>query len=412
MRVLAVNQFYAPDTAATAQLLTQLCEDLVGLGDEVTAVASRGAYLGGGLLPAREVLGGVEVVRPWSTRLGKRTNLHRLSDYLSFWATSVARVAAERRPDVILALTTPPMIAAGVGGVARARGVPFVTWVQDVYPEAAVELEALGAEQAVTHALRAVARLTHRLTHTTVVLSERMAQRMVAQGQAPERIRVVHNWSDGEAVRPLAHADNPFRREHAREGEFLVVYSGNIGKGHDVETLLGAARALHATHPEVRFLFIGDGVRRAEAERLAEGLSTVRFLPYQPFEALAQSLSAADVHLVSLRDRLEGLLVPSKLYGILAAGRPLVFVGPADSEVARVIRAHDVGWELRVGDVDGLARTLAGAAADRADTARRGAVAREVFERDLDRPIAVQRWREVLAEAAGTAATAGTTRTR
>ena len=396
MRILAVNQFYRPDNAATAQLLTQLCEDLVAGGDEVTVVASRGAYLGGGQLPAREFLSGVEVVRPWSTRLGKRTNAHRVSDYLSFWASSVLQLAIERQPDVILALSTPPMIAAGAGAVAASRRIPLVTWVQDVYPEAAVALGALSPSHPLVAALRLVSTATHRMSRTTVVLSETMGKRVAQQGQSRARIRVVHNWSDGAVVRPIAHDDNPFRREHVRPGQFLVTYSGNLGKGHDLTTLVNAARALDERHPHIQCLFIGDGVRRVETERMARGLSNVRFLPYQPFSELAASLSAADIHLVSLREGLEGLLVPSKLYGILAAGRPVMFVGPPESEVARVVTEHEVGWAGRPGDSVGLARAIEAAASDPHATAVQGERARALFEERFERRVAVANWRRVL----------------
>jgi colanic acid biosynthesis glycosyl transferase WcaI len=211
---------------------------------------------------------------------------------------------------------------------------------------------------------------------------------------------VIPNWADGRAIQPLAHEDNPFRREHDLKGRFVAMYSGNLGEGHDAATLIGAARILEAKRPEVLFLFIGDGSRRAEAERLARGLKNVRFLPYQPYEGLRQSLSAADVHLISLREGLDGLLVPSKLYGALASGRPIMYVGPSACEVARVTREHDVGWEGRPGDAAGLAGAIEAAAASPAWSRERGARARAIFEAEFDRPIAVERWRRVLAEAA------------
>lgn len=400
MRILAINQFYAPDKAATAQLLAQLCEDLVRAGDEVTVIASRGAYAGEGALPAREVIAGVQVLRPWSTRLGKKSHLHRISDYLSFWATSVLRVASVERPDVILALTTPPMIATGAAMVASARGIPLVTWIQDVYPEAAVKLGALRPGHPLAAVLRRVSTTTHGLTHTSVVLSEKMAERIVAQGQRRERIEVIANWSDGAIVRPIPHAENPFRQERFTDDHFVVLYSGNLGVGHDIATLIEAARILESTHPDVQFLFVGDGARRAEAEERARGLSNVGFLPYQPFEALPFSLSCADLHLVSLREGLEGLLVPSKIYGILAVGRPVVFVGPEESEVAKLITTHDMGWVHAPGDARGVAKAISAAARDIADTRARGERARESFETHYDRPHAVARWRRALDRAA------------
>jgi glycosyltransferase involved in cell wall biosynthesis len=399
MRVLAINQFYAPDHAATSQLLTELCEDLAAHGDEVTVIASRGSYLGGSKLRATEVRAGVRVVRPWATSLGKASVPRRLADYLSFWVTAVARAATVTRPEVILVLTTPPMIASGGVLVSAARRVPLVTWVQDIYPDIAVAFGVLPARHPAARGFALLQRETYRAARRVVALSAGMGARLTAEGAPEERVRVIPNWADGRAIRPLDHADNPFRREHDLDGRFVVMYSGNLGVGHDIATFIGAARLVATASPSVLFLFIGDGSRRAEAEELSRGLGNVRFLPYQPYGALRQSLSAADVHLISLREGLEGLLVPSKLYGALASGRPVLYIGPRACEVARVVREHDVGWEGRPGDTEGLARVIAAAAASPAWCAEGGSRARAIFEAEFDRPIAVERWRRVLEEA-------------
>ncbi len=401
MRILAVNQFYAPDHAATSQLLTELCEDLVEQGDEVTVIASRGRYLGGEKLPAAETIRGVRVVRPWATSFGKAKLAGRLTDYLTFWGTAVARAAAEARPDVLLAVTAPPMIASGALAVALARRVPLVMWAQDVYPDIAVAFGLISATSPAAIGLSALMRLTYRASSRVVVLSAGMRDRLAAHGAPIDRLRVIPNWSDGRAIRPLAPEKNPFRREHGLEDRFVVMYSGNLGVGHDVATFIAAARLLAARCPRVLFLFIGDGTRRAEAEQLARDLPNVTFLDYQPYESLCHSLAAADIHLISLREGLEGLLVPSKLYGALATARPVMFVGPEACEAARVIRENDLGWQGRPGDAAGLAGAIEGAAASPAWCAERGLRARSLFEAELDRPIAVARWRRVLEEAAG-----------
>jgi len=401
MRILAINQFYAPDHAATSQLLTELCEDLVEQGDEVTVIASRGRYLGGDKLPAAETIRGVRVVRPWATSFGKGQLAGRLTDYLTFWGTAVARAAAEARPDVLLAVTAPPMIASGALAVALARRVPLVMWAQDVYPDIAVAFGMISATSPAAIGLSALMRLTYRASSRVVVLSAGMRSRLAAHGAPADRLRVIPNWSDGRAIRPLAPENNPFRREHALEDRFVVMYSGNLGVGHDVATFVEAARLLAARCPRVLFLFIGDGTRRAEAERLARDLPNVKFLGYQPYESLCHSLAAADVHLISLRAGLEGLLVPSKLYGALATARPVMFVGPEACEAARVIRENDLGWQGRPGDAAGLAGAIEGAAASPPWCAERGQRARALFEAELDRPIAVARWRRILEEAAG-----------
>ncbi|MCL4752363.1 MAG: glycosyltransferase family 4 protein [Myxococcales bacterium] len=400
MRVLAINQFYPPDHAATSQLLGELCEDLVRAGDKVTVVASQGTYLGTERLPAREERAGVHVVRPWATSLGKATKLHRMSDYLSFWATGILAVARAQRPEVILTLTTPPMIAAGAVSVGALRGVPVVCWVQDVYPEVAAAFGVLPETARAYRALHALAAATHQGTTRVVALSDGMAERLVGQRAPRERLRVVQNWADGRMIRPIPHSENPFRAEHGLLERFVLMYSGNIGEGHDVATFVDAARRLRQQRPEVLLLFVGEGSRKKEAERLARGMDNVRFLPYQPKERLAESLSAADLHLISLRAELDGLLVPSKLYGALASGRPLCYVGPPGCEVARVIRGGELGWEGRPGDAQGLADAVL-RLAEPGRWVGAGRAARALFEAEFDRPHAVRRWRGVLAEAAG-----------
>jgi glycosyltransferase involved in cell wall biosynthesis len=399
MRVLAVNQFYPPDMSATSQLLGELCEDLVAAGHEVAVIASQGTYRGGERLERRSVQGGVEVQRPWATSFGKASIAHRMADYSSFWATSLSAALRARRPDVMLSLTTPPMIALGMASVARLRRIPLVTWVQDVYPEIAAQFGVLSATSAAYLGFRSSAAAAHRLTTRIVALSDGMAERLVAQGAARSALRTIPNWADGRLIRPVAHEDNPFRKQHGLEDRFVVMYSGNLGQGHDVATPIAAARMLERSSPRVLFLFIGEGARRAEAEQLAADLTNVRFLPYQRKTDLANSLSAADVHLVSLRQGLEGLLVPSKLYGALASGRPVCYVGPRECEVASVVRAHQLGTEARNGDAEHVAASVAGLAV-RQDWWRDACVrARRTFEASYDRPVCVARWIETLREA-------------
>jgi glycosyltransferase involved in cell wall biosynthesis len=223
------------------------------------------------------VLNGVRVVRPWATSLGKRTRAHRMADYLTFWTTSVLECARVEAPDVILVLTTPPMIALGGALVAALRRVPLVSWVQDVYPEIAAEFGVLSETSPVYRGLSAAARVTHRSTRRIVALSEGMARRLELQGAPRERLRVVQNWSDGSLIHPVAHADNPFRRTHGLEDAFVLMYSGNLGVGHDVATFVDAAKLLATTEPRARLVFVGEGGRRAEAEQLARGLPNVTF---------------------------------------------------------------------------------------------------------------------------------------
>jgi glycosyltransferase involved in cell wall biosynthesis len=293
------------------------------------------------------------------------------------------------------------MIALGLAHVARVRSVPLVTWIQDVYPEVAVSLGLLSSSGVAYRALLSAATWTHRLTTKIVTLSTGMAERLVAQGAPQSKLKTIPNWADGSLIHPLPPEDNPFRQKHGLVERFVVMYSGNMGAGHDMETLLRAAHLAERISPQSLFVFVGDGARRREAEELAKESRNVRFLPYQRKEDLATSLSAADVHLVSLREGLEGLLVPSKVYGALASGRPVCYIGPVTCEVAKIVRRDDLGWEGRNGDAEGLARAIAALAADGERWRSVCARARSTFESQFDRPVCVARWTETLRQVTG-----------
>jgi glycosyltransferase involved in cell wall biosynthesis len=391
MKLLLLNQFFHPDLSATAQIATELAEDLAAAGIEVTALASRGSYLGGERLPAEETYRGVRIRRLWATSLGKRTLAHRGLDYASFYASATAALATMPRHDVVLVLTTPPLIAAAALPARWLRGSRLVYWTQDLYPDVAVAFGVLGARSLAARAMADVSRMVMQRADRVVALGDAMRQRCITHGAAPERVVVIPNWSDPDTVRPIPHAENPLRAELAGGARTLVMYSGNMGRGHDLETLVAAAERLrHRGDP--RFLFAGHGVGRAVVERAAGRLPNVRLGDYQPRERLAESLSAADLHLVSLAPELCGLIEPSKLYGIMAAGRPALFVGPEESEVARTIRREGCGEVLRPGDADGLARSIESLADDPARRAAMGERARDALVSRYGRKVATARF--------------------
>jgi colanic acid biosynthesis glycosyl transferase WcaI len=240
-----------------------------------------------------------------------------------------------------------------------------------------------------------------------VVLSECMAEQLRNQGIPHHKVRVIANWQDGALVRPVAHGDNPLRRAWGLEGEFVVTYSGNLGRVHELATVLDAMALLQGRTVEVRaggagvrvrFLFIGGGAQQRvlRDEIAARGLRNVALRPYQPRSELSQSLSVADVHLVTLRPEFEGMIVPSKFYGIAAAGRPTLFVGDPDGEIARMIAAHGCGVSVPCGDGVALAAAIEALARDPARCEAMGRRARNMLEAYFDKPIAIAQWGEVL----------------
>lgn len=395
-----LNQYFHPDIAATAQLASDLGADLARRGHEVTAVASRRSYVGGDRLPDEEVHQGVKIRRVRATALGRANHLVRSVDYSTYLAGALWPVIADARPDVIVALSTPPLIAA-LGLLAKSlRRTRLVYWVMDVYPQVAVHLGVLPEDSLAARGLGWLSRLLYARADAVVALDEAMKARLVAAGAQPERIEVIDNWCDGDEIRPLEPASNPLRRELGLGDAFTVSYSGNLGLGHDFETITGAMERLAGEN--VHWLFIGDGPRRPalEAEVAARGLHRVTFLSPRPRAELPVSLTAAHASLVSLQPGLAGLLVPSKLYGILAAGVPVVYVGPPEGRVAGVIRDHGVGIAVDNGDADGLARgllALRDGATGRAEMGRR---ARALFDGHFARARSIERHHQLLLKVA------------
>jgi glycosyltransferase involved in cell wall biosynthesis len=401
MKVVFVNRFFYPDHSATSQILSDLALDLGRVGVGVEVVTSRLRYDDPEAnLPARETVAGVDVLRVWSSRFGRRWLLGRAVDYLTFYAAAfLALLRRVRAGDAVVAMTDPPLVAAPAAVAARVRGALLVNWLQDVFPEIAQRLGVPGLGGLPGRGLLALRDWTLRVARVNVVLGERMAELVLARrGVERAAVRVVHNWADGHAVRPVAPEVNPLRAEWGLTDRFVVGYSGNLGRVHDFASVLEAAERLR-DEARIVFLFIGAGARRDAVETRVRqlGLTNVLFRPYQPRARLAQALSAPDVHLVSLRPELEGLVVPSKFYGIAAAGRPTVFIGAHDGEVARLVVHFGAGYAVAPTDGAGLAALLARLAESPDQVAAAGARARAMLESEFERSRAVATWLEVLA---------------
>jgi glycosyltransferase involved in cell wall biosynthesis len=401
-RILFVNRFYYPDHSATAQILTDLAEALAARGWNVEVIASRMRYDdAAAVLAKRETHAGVAIRRVATTRFGRAGIAGRAVDYLSFYIASFLAVLGDaRRGDIVVAKTDPPLLGTVIGMAAWLRGARIVNWLQDLYPEIAAELGIESLRGPTGKLLTALRNRSLRRAALNVAIGERMAERLAAAGVPGERVVMRPNWSDDEGVRPLARGAVPLRAEWGLEGKFVIGYSGNLGRAHETETLIGAAKLLRA-RGDLAFLMIGGGHEsRKLAERVAdEGLTDLfRFHPYQPRERLGESLGAADVHWLSLRPEMEGLIVPSKFYGIAAAGRPVIAVSDPDGEIGRIVTRHDCGIAVVPGDSAAMAAAITALSTDPARLDRMGANARALLERDYTRAIAFDRWHWTFAD--------------
>ena len=404
MRIVFVNRFYAPDHSATSQMLTDLAVALAKGGDEVHVVTSRLLYDDpAARLSVNETLDGVAVHRVRTSTFGRRNLAGRAIDYLSFYITaSLLLFRLIRRGDIVVAKTDPPLVSIPVGWVVRLRKARQVNWLQDLFPEVAT---VLGVRMAQGVSGKLLARLRDRSLHVAarnVVPGRLMQDRLSVRGIDPGSIVVIPNWADGAAVQPVAHAANPLRDAWGLADKFVVGYSGNLGRAHEFQTIVDAALVLRP-ESDIVFLIIGGGAGDKTFGEPADPSSpNIIRKPYQRRELLAQSLGMIDVHLVSLRPEMEGLVVPSKFYGIAAAGRPTIFIGDRDGEIGALVRRLECGIAVIPSDAGGLADAIVLLREDVALQARMGANARNAFNALYEKDIAVESWRKLLTTVAQT----------
>ncbi len=394
-----INRYFFPDHSATSQILSDLVFSLGGSDYELQVLTSRQCYDDAmATLARKEDIRGVKVRRLWTSRFGRHWLPGRALDYLSFYLrVGVWLLLHVNAGDIVVSKTDPPLMSVVAAVIAKLRRGRLIIWNQDVYPEVASALGIRVLGGGLGRLLRRARNWSWQLAEVNVVLGDAMRRNLLAQNIPDENIHVVANWSDGSEIRPLDKTRNPLEKEWALANKFVIGYSGNMGRAHEFDTILQAAEALRE-HRDIVFLFIGNGKRRRWLEQEVERrrLSNVLFKPYQPTTMLKYSLSLPDVHLISLFPSLEGLIVPSKFYGIAAAGRPTLFVGDPDGEISRVLQERQCGLTVRTGDGAGLVKAILDLQADAAWRASLGANAREVFDTLYDKPLAINKWYNIL----------------
>lgn len=383
VRVCYFNRSYWPDTGATGQLLTELAEDLASKhGMQVTVVAGYPSSAAGRLASA-EVRNGVRIVRARGTRLSQRAFAGRATNYVTYFLSAVWIALHLPKQDVTVALTDPPIIGLAALAARPRRGMVF--YCQDIFPQVAGLLEDFKSD-GIDNLLERLNRYLVRKARRIVSLGDTMSSRLIdGKGADPAKITVIQNWADTTAVVPSAK-DNDFSRAHGLDDRFVVLHAGNIGLSQNLDVVLDAAAILRP-RTDIVILFIGDGNRRSALERAARGrgLDNVRFLPYQPRESLRWTYASSDVCLVSLKPGLAGYIVPSKLYPILAAGRPYIAAVEATTEVAALTGQHGCGVIVTPGDAAKLAAAVVMLADDRNvrdAMGQRGRAAAALFSRD------------------------------
>jgi colanic acid biosynthesis glycosyl transferase WcaI len=380
VRILIVNQFFWPDVAPTGQYLCDLARHLSAKGHDITVICSGGSYAQAE--DDEEDPPPVKIVRVPGVRY-KRGALARLFSYSTFFTGALWHELRVPRPDVVVTMTTPPLLAVAGTIMKALRGTRHFIWEMDVFPDALVTVGALAERGLVTRILGWIQNCARRCSDGVIALGPCMRARLLAGGTPAHLVHVAENWADGSTISP-----GPNRRS----GPLNVFYSGNLGLAHDINTIADAMRHFR-NDSRFLFTFAGGGVGRAQLEQVcaSQGIQNVRFLPYASRERMNEHLAQADIGLVTELSACMGTVVPSKVYGLMAAGRPILFVGPKEATSGLLIQRFQCGWQIDPGDVRMVITLLEWLSVSRDEAWVRGERARAAFDRHYDLPHGVAR---------------------
>lgn len=377
--VLIFTQVYPPDPASVGQHMHDAAAELVRRGRRVRVVTSRRGYDDPSkVYPRREMRDGVEIVRVPLSSFGKRHLVLRALAMALFMVQCAWHGLTTRRPAAILVSTSPPMCSFAAVVAGTLRRVPVKFWVMDLNPDQAVRMGLITESSPAARVMNWLNRLILRRADDVVALDRFMAERLNRKVDVTAKLHVLPPWPLDAHLDAVPHERNPFRARHGLDGKFVFMYSGNHGLTTPVTTVLQAALKLRH-RGDLVFMFIGGGHGKKDVERTIREHNppNILSLPYQPIEDLRFSLSAADVHLVTMGDAVVGAIHPCKIYGAMRVGRPVLLVGPEPCHATDLIAQARCGWRIANGDVDGavglIERIAATPPEELADMGRRAA---------------------------------------
>jgi len=400
-RVLFINRSYWPDAEATGQLLAELCE---GLADEFEVEVLCGqpnANPRNESFKRRgyELKNGVGVHRIDHFLFDKdRSLFHRAANLISFLMIAIVKSLTVKRPDVVVVETDPFMLPTLGRFLKFWKRSKLVVYLQDLYPDVAIAVQKV-KPGLITKTVRFLLFGAYKRADRIIVLSNDMKRRLVEQGVEAKKIVIIPNWIDTELVYPIKGVANRFRKEHNLDGKFVVMHSGNMGLTQGLEQLVEVAERLQ-DRKDICFLLVGGGAAKAGLEAMIadRSLDNIRTIPYQPRNQLAESLSAADLHVVSMHPEITGCLMPSKMYGILASGTPVLAIVPKETDVAEVVDRESVGFAVSPGDLDAIEQQIVWCAGHREGLAEMELNARILAESTYDRQVVIRVFQEFLSD--------------
>lgn len=377
-RLWIVSELYYPEDTSTGYFLTRLAEHLAQT-NPTSAICAQPSYSKRGLVaPRREVHNGVDIHRFRGTSFSKDNLLGRLINVLVInLAVLFYCLRLLRRGDRALVVTNPPFLPFVVAPVCWLKGVKCVLRVEDVYPDALIAAGFTTPQSVLVAVWRRIAAYFYNRFDHIIVLGRDMRDIIVERASVP--VNIICNWADSKDVLPLSREQNPIVNDAGLRDSFIVQYSGNMGRTHDLESLVESAKYMR-DEKHIHFLFSGWGAKRAWLEKAAVNVPNMTVLPHQPRERLPFLLTAGDVSVISMMPGMSGISVPSRLYNVLAAGRPIIAVVDETSEIARVVSEEQIGWVVAPGDVPALLNAIRQASQAGALLTQMGERARAVAE--------------------------------
>ena len=406
---MIISEPFYPQVAAIGQLLTDLSEDLIKAGYQVKVVTGNPYNIFGkkNRIPGKENYKGIEIIRLRNTTFSKYRMTGRVLNYLTFHFLVYLNVLFCERPDLVFVLSTPPFISFSGLMLKILKGSKVIYNVQDLFPDLAVELGELKNKLFIGFLKRLSKLIVCNVDKVVVVgeyMEKKIREELLSGRSINNHIITIHNWADGNKIKILEDKEaenNYLKKKWELEGKFVVLYSGNIGYLHEFDTIISAAECLAKEGmKEIVFVFIGEGIKKNYIEEKVRGkdLNNILFFPYQSREMLTYSLGLADVSLVTLEKGFEGMVVPSKIYGILASGRPVIAVVGGESEIVEIIREGKCGKIVKIGDCEALVNCIINYYKDRKKCKEDGLNGRRYFEEKFDRKIATKKYIKVIEE--------------
>jgi len=399
--ILILNRSFWPDIEATGQFLTELCERLAK-SYRITVIAGRSYYVRKEAFKPRrfyckETFNGIEILRVRHTKFWKANTFSRMINWMTYGI--LAFIAALRiKSHLIIACTDPPFLGIIVMLIARLRHIPFIYNCRDLYPDTVLVLGKL-RKGFISNFFDYLNKKALSAACFVVCLGASMKDRLIEKGVPDSHIRVIPDWVDTSVINPVPKSDNPLFAKLGLNNKFIIMYSGNIGFSQDFNSILNSI-AMIGNRSRFDLVFVGEGVTKENLKEQSRklGLENIFFLPYQPLDMLSFSLSMADLHIVLLKKGLSGMIVPSKVYGIMAAARPYLAITDIDSEPARMAKEFSCGLWTAPDDIEAIAKTLEWALNHPSELEEMGKRGRQIAEMMFDKRLIIKEWFRTLDE--------------